>query len=295
MKIFISYAREDYKIASKLYQDLKEFNLDPWIDSEHLLAGQPYKSVINKEIKNSTYFFALLSSKSVSKKGFVQKELKTALDLLGESPQSDIYLIPIRLEDCEIHDDKLYDLHWVDLFPLYYEGFKKLLNTLKTDLTENQKLKIENKILAEKLSKAEDENQKLKSEKIKNTVKSIFWDNISDSILIVFGAESIKGDFENSDPKISFRDLDAATIILTFLTKNYPQKQVETIRSNVHGWDNILNYNKKTDLIIIGGFVSNREFGRHNFNYKTKYNLKISRICYCGNKQNRKVVHVRFC
>ena len=87
MKIFISYAREDNEIALKLYQDLKKYDVDPWIDSEKLLPGQSWKDVINKEIKSCTYFFALISSNSLSKKGFVQKELKTALKFFDEYPE----------------------------------------------------------------------------------------------------------------------------------------------------------------------------------------------------------------
>jgi len=157
MKIFISYAREDQQIAKKLYHDLKNFGLEPWLDIEHLHPGQQWKSVINHVIKTSSYFFALLSSYSVSKKGYVQKELKVALDLFDEFPQTSSYLIPVRIEHCMPLDDKLQEIQWVDLFPSYIKGFKKILSALKVELNEYQILKLEHEEIKEKLLKNSNE------------------------------------------------------------------------------------------------------------------------------------------
>jgi len=38
-KIFLSYAREDMGMAKKLYNDLKRYGLDVWLDTESLLPG----------------------------------------------------------------------------------------------------------------------------------------------------------------------------------------------------------------------------------------------------------------
>ncbi|QTA82990.1 Sulfatase-modifying factor enzyme domain-containing protein [Desulfonema limicola] len=62
MKIFISYTREDYDIAKRLYDDLKKAGIDPWMDKVNLLPGQNWKIHITKAIKESKYFIALLSS-----------------------------------------------------------------------------------------------------------------------------------------------------------------------------------------------------------------------------------------
>ncbi len=96
MRVFISYAREDKTMAQQLFHDLRKNGVDPWLDDENLLPGQHWELEIGKAIKNCDYFLALLSSQSVSKQGYVQKELKTALDILGECPKSRIFLIPAR-------------------------------------------------------------------------------------------------------------------------------------------------------------------------------------------------------
>ena len=72
-KIFLSYAREDMSMAKQLYSDLERYGLDVWLDTELLLPGDPWKDKIQDAIENSNYFIALLSTRSVNKKGFVQK------------------------------------------------------------------------------------------------------------------------------------------------------------------------------------------------------------------------------
>ncbi|MGC1931965.1 MAG: toll/interleukin-1 receptor domain-containing protein, partial [Candidatus Nitrosopolaris sp.] len=99
--VFLSYAREDSDAAKRLYEDLKNDGLSPWLDKESLLPGQNWEIEIRKAIKNSRYFIALLSSNSVDKRGFVQKEFKFALEVLDEVPESQIFVIPARLNECK--------------------------------------------------------------------------------------------------------------------------------------------------------------------------------------------------
>ena len=99
-RIFISYASEDIIAARRLYDALKRSGMEPWLDIHDLLPGQQWKPAIRNAIRDSAYFVVLLSSKAVSKRGFVQSELKQALEVLDEAPQSDIYLIPVRLDHC---------------------------------------------------------------------------------------------------------------------------------------------------------------------------------------------------
>ena len=55
-----------------------------------------------------------MSKTSVSKRGFVQSELKRAVDVLNDIPEGQVYLIPVRLDDCEV-PQALRHLHWVDV------------------------------------------------------------------------------------------------------------------------------------------------------------------------------------
>ena len=141
MNIFISYSREDQNIAKKLYSDIQSAGMTPWLDLNDLLPGQNWKAVIKEKIIESEFFIALLSLNSLSKKGFVHKEIKIALDLLDERPTpSSIFLIPVRINDCKPLDEKLQDLHWVDIFPSYENGLSKILHVLSSDFNDNSTL-----------------------------------------------------------------------------------------------------------------------------------------------------------
>jgi hypothetical protein len=133
--IFLSYAREDAEIAAKLYKDLSRAGHEVWFDKVSLQPGQRWKPEIKKNIRHSKYFVALLSSNSVSKTGYVQKELHEALEILDEHPESEIYIIPVRVEDCEPSHLKLNDINWVDLFPSYEEGLERLIQVFRTKQT----------------------------------------------------------------------------------------------------------------------------------------------------------------
>jgi len=137
-KVFLSYAREDLKIAKKIYNDLARKGINVWLDENALIPGQNWHYEITQAIKGSNYFLALLSSNSVSKVGYVQKELKMALDILDNYPQDKIFIIPVRVDDCEPVDEKLGALHWADLSVDYEAGIQKI--QLALGLSESEAL-----------------------------------------------------------------------------------------------------------------------------------------------------------
>jgi hypothetical protein len=94
--------------------------------------------LINQAIRDSRYVIALLSSHSLSKRGFVQKELKKALDVVDELPPNEIFVIPVRLEECEPIDDRLLEIQWVDVFPDYADGLQQILRVLVSIQPESQ-------------------------------------------------------------------------------------------------------------------------------------------------------------
>jgi len=130
LKVFISYAREDFSFANKLYNDLKLSKVKPWIDTKDILPGENWQKAISKAIKESAFFIILLSSNSISKKGYIQKELKVALDLLNQLPDSEIFIIPIRIDDCSPINEQLQNLHYADFFSSYEDGLQKILRVI---------------------------------------------------------------------------------------------------------------------------------------------------------------------
>ena len=120
----------------KLYADLKARGFDPWLDEVDLLPGQIWKTEIPKAIRQAGIFLACLSSRSVGKVGYVQNEFRLALSAFGERPPGSIFLIPVRLDDCDVPDlqipDRglsLRDIHWVDLWQ--EGGFDRLVSAIE--------------------------------------------------------------------------------------------------------------------------------------------------------------------
>ncbi|MCP4100546.1 MAG: toll/interleukin-1 receptor domain-containing protein [Lentisphaerae bacterium] len=136
--VFISYARKNIETAVKLFNDLEANGIIPWLDIYELLPGQQWKPTIIQAIKKCDYFIALLSSNSVNHEGFVQKELKEALEILDECPNNDIYIIPVRLDNCVPIDERIKDLHRVDIFPDYGIGFKQILRVFEPEKREEK-------------------------------------------------------------------------------------------------------------------------------------------------------------
>lgn len=145
--VFISYARQDMTQARHLFDVLRQRDIEAWLDIEMLLPGQKWRSTIPEAIRKCRYFIAILSRQSLSKKGYVQKELKVAFEILDEFPENEIFVIPVRIEDCEISDQRLKDLHYVDLFPEYEPGLSKLLVVLGRGPTDSPVISTETRFV----------------------------------------------------------------------------------------------------------------------------------------------------
>jgi hypothetical protein len=128
--VFISYAREDRVWAERIYMDLRKQEINAWIDVRCLPAGANWKLEIKKAIRKSKYFILLLSKNSINKRGFVQNEIKEAIDVVKELPKGSIFLIPTRLDESKPIDDELNELNWVDLIPNYQYGLSRILSSL---------------------------------------------------------------------------------------------------------------------------------------------------------------------
>ncbi|MGC1927949.1 MAG: TIR domain-containing protein [Candidatus Nitrosopolaris sp.] len=161
-KVFISYAQEDIEAAQRLYLNLKDSGLEPWLDRIKLLPGQRWKPAIKEAIQNSRYFIALFSSNSVEARGFVQKQLKEALDILDEFPSEDIFIIPARLDDCKVSEDKVNELYMVDLFRDWGSGIEKILKAMNVDSSIKRK----------------DDGNHYASKDDKFTINPVYWNSL---------------------------------------------------------------------------------------------------------------------
>jgi formylglycine-generating enzyme required for sulfatase activity len=128
LKVFLCHSKEDKPKVRELYRRLTSDGFDAWLDEEKLVPGQDWDVEIRKAVRKSDVVAVCLSKRSITKEGYVQKEIRFALDLADEKPDSTIFLIPARLEDCSV-PDRLSRWQWVDLSS--QNGYTKLIKALE--------------------------------------------------------------------------------------------------------------------------------------------------------------------
>jgi hypothetical protein len=102
LRVFLCHSSNDKSIVRELYRQLSaEDWLDVWLDEEKLYPGQDWNLEIEKAVEAADAILVCLSNNSITKEGYVQRELRIVLDYADYKPEGTLYLIPIRLEDCD--------------------------------------------------------------------------------------------------------------------------------------------------------------------------------------------------
>ncbi|NWJ48811.1 MAG: SUMF1/EgtB/PvdO family nonheme iron enzyme [Chloroflexi bacterium] len=129
LKVFLCHSSGDKEAVRALYQRLKaESWLHPWLDEEELLPGQTWRDEIEKAVEQSHIILVCLSPASIDKEGYVQREIKVALTYADYMSESRIFIIPLKLTECEI-PRRLREWQWVN----YYDerGHERLIKSLQ--------------------------------------------------------------------------------------------------------------------------------------------------------------------
>jgi hypothetical protein len=133
-QVFIAYCKEDEELARRLSEDLNLAGFSPWMDVRKLLAGQNWPRAIEAAIENSDFFVACFSGQSVRKKGGFQSEIRYALDCARQVPLDEIYIVPVRLDECDVPRTIQHELQYIDLFPDWDSGMERLLTMLRREV-----------------------------------------------------------------------------------------------------------------------------------------------------------------
>jgi hypothetical protein len=127
-EIFISYAREDESEVRWLYDELTNRGFRPWLDQKNIEPGEKWELAIETAMRRADFILVCVSQRSSRKRGFVRKEIRRAVEESEEMLDSDIFLIPVRLEDCELPSE-LTAFQRVDLF--VEDGMTRLTKAIK--------------------------------------------------------------------------------------------------------------------------------------------------------------------
>jgi TIR domain len=103
---FISYVREDSHEVDKLQRTLEAAGVSVWRDTADLWPGEDWRMKIRRAITDDALaFIACFSSRSVARqKSYQNEELLLAIEQLRLRRPDDIWLIPVRLDDCDVPD-----------------------------------------------------------------------------------------------------------------------------------------------------------------------------------------------
>ena len=136
LKVFLCHAKDDKPAVRDLYGKLKNDRIKPWLDEEDLIPGQNWEYEIKKAVENTDLFVVCLSKRAVDKVGFVQKEIKFALDVADLQPEGRIFIIPLKLEECDV-PARLKSWHWINYFEA--DGYFKLQRAMEKRTEEFRK------------------------------------------------------------------------------------------------------------------------------------------------------------
>jgi hypothetical protein len=124
---FLSHAKEDREFVASLAAQLLQDGVLTWFDETDLLPGDDWKRKIDEGIDKSDFVLVFLSSASVSKTGYFQRELKYALEQQQLRPEGGRYIIPIVIDDCR-PPPSLRGIHWLRADqPDWYERLKRAI------------------------------------------------------------------------------------------------------------------------------------------------------------------------
>ena len=125
---FLIYAHADREVVRRLYRRMTRDGIHTWLDVDRLRPGQNWQAQIRKALLRSDVVVVCLSTNFNDKHGYRHEELKLALEKASLLTNDEIFIIPLRLERCDM-PESLRHLQRVDLFEP--DGYQKLIQALR--------------------------------------------------------------------------------------------------------------------------------------------------------------------
>ena len=133
LQVFLCHSSDDKPIVREIYNRLdSEGWIYAWLDEKRIYPGQDWNYEIEQAVEQADVILVCLSKNSVTKEGYIQKELTKILDLADEKPEGTVYIIPIRLEERE-PPKRIRRWQYEDYFPESYRNtaYQRFLVSLK--------------------------------------------------------------------------------------------------------------------------------------------------------------------
>jgi hypothetical protein len=133
--VFISYAREDGDLASRVFDSLQRAYFEPWLDQESLQGGDDWNKRIEGDLDASDFALVLYTPAFCRKTdSYVNKEVALACERALRVRGS--FLIPVRTVDLAEADrvDALRKFDEMELKEAEFDAdFAKIISTMKRE------------------------------------------------------------------------------------------------------------------------------------------------------------------
>jgi hypothetical protein len=140
-KAFISYQRADLPLVEPIVARLKAAHIDCWIDVDDLAYGAVWQRQIKRAIRSGGAFVPFFTPRYFDRRAsFMNEELREAVEQARLMHIDSQWLIPVKLEPCEIPDmtidstTDLTSLHYIDFTADRSAAMNALIKTLQTVL-----------------------------------------------------------------------------------------------------------------------------------------------------------------
>ena len=133
-RIFIAYVEEDSSKACRIFDELQTAGFDPWLDKRKLLPGQNWARAIRNALETSDFVLCCFSHNSLHKRGGFQAEIRYALECAQRLPIDELFLLPVRLEECPVPVEIAREMQYVDLFPAWEYGIRRLVEAVRQQM-----------------------------------------------------------------------------------------------------------------------------------------------------------------
>jgi TIR domain-containing protein len=90
---------------------------------------------IQRAMRAVDFIIVCFSTHTTDRRGFFQKEVRTALDLAEAHPVNEPYIMPVRLEPVDV-STHLLSYQWIDYFQP--DGIERLINSIKQAWVERK-------------------------------------------------------------------------------------------------------------------------------------------------------------
>jgi hypothetical protein len=131
LQIFLLYARGDKEAVYHLHQRIVREGANVWLDREKILPGQDWQYEIRRAIHGSDLVIVCLSRQFNKQGGYRHEELRIALKKARSISEGSIFIIPARLEQCDM-PESLCRWQRLDLFEA--RGYEKLMDAIKQSI-----------------------------------------------------------------------------------------------------------------------------------------------------------------